>query len=720
METKIRKLNKEVRGITLVALVVTIIVILILAGVALNFTIGDNGIFSRANRSRIEYDIAQTKETLDLIFVDAYAEKTVNPEYNQDEFLDDYVYSKNKEVIMEEDMVTLNGYTFELNRAVPEVGEYIGEAGNLPPSITRIEVIEKGMTNVKIEVTVARAEGVTYRYSYKKLEDVDFIQAGEAETNSYEYTGLESAKIYTIKVELVKNNEVVDSEEIEVMPGELEEGAITFGTPVWTSGVAEVTISTNTEYRIQYQVGGIDGSWTEVTNGGKVGNIQNGQTVYARLYDGTNAGEYTSIKIEDNVDPTINEIQELKKTFKSIKIKVNAIDEESGIVKIEYSKDNGANYTIGTSNTATEYEFTELEQGTEYTIKVRVTDNSNNTAEKSINIKAKGERFSDIYTETEKYTDSAGNTAWIPKGFAVGVDKEINKINDGLVITDKINEENYGIGNEFVWIPVDDESLNEMYTVVETPAKLSGVTTTTKVYSKLRWGVTASAPNTTGYREPDLITQYDTNSNLYSILASSAQEMADDMVTEYTEIYESIKQYDGFYIGRFELTGTIENPTVQREEKVLTSASPQNWYHLKKASTNVITKGEDYDAQSAMIYRNQWEKVIQWLVDTGDKTEYQITTNASDWGNYTDNTSEGKGEARPSGYNETWKANNIYDIAGNYGEWSQGAYRSKERIAQGGGYSVTGTGIYAPSKFHYADPTYDASATSTRAIMYLK
>ena len=39
METKIRKLNKEVRGITLVALVVTIIVLLILAGVAINFTI---------------------------------------------------------------------------------------------------------------------------------------------------------------------------------------------------------------------------------------------------------------------------------------------------------------------------------------------------------------------------------------------------------------------------------------------------------------------------------------------------------------------------------------------------------------------------------------------------------------------------------------------------------------------------------------------------------
>lgn len=39
---------KNVQGITLIALVVTIIVLLILAGIALNLTIGQNGIFSRA------------------------------------------------------------------------------------------------------------------------------------------------------------------------------------------------------------------------------------------------------------------------------------------------------------------------------------------------------------------------------------------------------------------------------------------------------------------------------------------------------------------------------------------------------------------------------------------------------------------------------------------------------------------------------------------------
>ena len=42
------KLKKQTRGITLVALVVTIIVLLILAGVAISLTIGNNGLFSRS------------------------------------------------------------------------------------------------------------------------------------------------------------------------------------------------------------------------------------------------------------------------------------------------------------------------------------------------------------------------------------------------------------------------------------------------------------------------------------------------------------------------------------------------------------------------------------------------------------------------------------------------------------------------------------------------
>lgn len=52
------------RGITLIALVITIIVLLILAGVSIAMLTGDNGILSNAQRSSRETAIANTKEKI--------------------------------------------------------------------------------------------------------------------------------------------------------------------------------------------------------------------------------------------------------------------------------------------------------------------------------------------------------------------------------------------------------------------------------------------------------------------------------------------------------------------------------------------------------------------------------------------------------------------------------------------------------------------------------
>ena len=63
MEKEIRK-NKK--GITLLALVVTIIVLLILAGVAISFTLGDDGILKRAEDAKAKTEIASIKEEIQI------------------------------------------------------------------------------------------------------------------------------------------------------------------------------------------------------------------------------------------------------------------------------------------------------------------------------------------------------------------------------------------------------------------------------------------------------------------------------------------------------------------------------------------------------------------------------------------------------------------------------------------------------------------------------
>ena len=58
--------KKNEKGITLIALVITIIVLLILAGVSIAMLTGDNGIFTRANESKIQTALGAVKEGIKL------------------------------------------------------------------------------------------------------------------------------------------------------------------------------------------------------------------------------------------------------------------------------------------------------------------------------------------------------------------------------------------------------------------------------------------------------------------------------------------------------------------------------------------------------------------------------------------------------------------------------------------------------------------------------
>lgn len=59
----------EKRGITLIALIITIIVLLILAGVSLNAIVGDNGIISNAQTSSLKTKFANYKEEMEINLV---------------------------------------------------------------------------------------------------------------------------------------------------------------------------------------------------------------------------------------------------------------------------------------------------------------------------------------------------------------------------------------------------------------------------------------------------------------------------------------------------------------------------------------------------------------------------------------------------------------------------------------------------------------------------
>ena len=83
MKRKIRKITEETKGITLVALTVTIIVLLILSGVAISFTLGEEGIFKRAKEGAEIYQNASKNEKVELDKVSNYIDNYLK-ENNED------------------------------------------------------------------------------------------------------------------------------------------------------------------------------------------------------------------------------------------------------------------------------------------------------------------------------------------------------------------------------------------------------------------------------------------------------------------------------------------------------------------------------------------------------------------------------------------------------------------------------------------------------------
>ena len=322
---------------------------------------------------------------------------------------------------------------------------------------------------------------------------------------------------------------------------------------------------------------------------------------------------------------------------------------------------------------------------------------TNKTEGKKVSSVVGGDKFE----QTETIKDDNGKEVTIPKGFGVAEDSN-TVVDDGIVITDGTNE--------FVWVPVDDPST--MFTEIpegEEEAKLTGVETTTNIYSKLRVrsgdSYSAGAPGTRGIREPDVLSNFDTDPQYYRDILGfeSTKNMADSMVTEYKAMSDSVKKYHGFYIGRYELTGTTEKPTVKSGD-VLTAAEAGNWYGLYKACQNVIKNNTD--VKSTMIYGCQWDETMSWLSRNG----YNTDTDSSSWGNYNSSPIN-------TGSVSTYKANEIFDLAGNYWEWTQEAESTGDRVYRGRCYSNSDSNSTAAER--YANMAAGAYGVSTRVLLYI-
>ena len=97
---------KNKRGITLIALVVTIVVLLILAGVSISLILDNNGIIQKSKDAKREYVQARANEQADLDKVDSWIDNVLNaPDVVEPENIDDWIYTEE-----DDGTITLNCY----------------------------------------------------------------------------------------------------------------------------------------------------------------------------------------------------------------------------------------------------------------------------------------------------------------------------------------------------------------------------------------------------------------------------------------------------------------------------------------------------------------------------------------------------------------------------------------------------------------------------------
>lgn len=326
----------------------------------------------------------------------------------------------------------------------------------------------------------------------------------------------------------------------------------------------------------------------------------------------------------------------------------------------------------------------------------------------------------------------------IPAGFYyVGGTKD-----SGLVISDDSNDENkyQGLttvgtdleGNQFVWIPVENYSdfhLIEGYNSTSLQTYLSG--------------------STNPSREAGSTTEEGTPLEINST-AGTAESIA---------MYKSVKDNGGFYIARYEagISGTTENFSLGTSTVTDGSVPP-----LSKAGVgvwNAINWGDSYsttgtdglqgsdladgavkvarsmypntsklvdydlptdltndtEVTSTLCYGVQWDAIMQFIDSnyvSNSCTDDSFVKNSTNNGNYS-------GDVSTTG---AYSVKNIYDLAGNVGEWTMEASNSVFRVLRG--YLLFQTGDKLPASNRYCSsptgfPNYSSQTIGFRVALYL-
>ena len=352
-------LSKKNNGITLVALVITIIILLILATISIQ-ALTQTGLFQNANRAKLETKRSQIKEWLSLNLMEV---QTTNYNKTDSEILEIAREKAEKseelkklgktvnvdgEISTEEDGQTVPPYfdvivDNDMYKVSMEEQEFIGEVGKIVPSVDFSATTTS--KSIALKITTKRSQGGTVECYIKGENDSNYGTAQKATDNQYTFDNLEQGKKYTVKVVVTSGNgqkaekekeyTTVDIQKLETSDVEFEysvDGTV-INKNTWTNKEVKVTA------KLKVDIAGYtlvtkknDGTWQETDNQ----TFGENGIMYVALTDGRNYGGTQATGNVTNIEknaPSVNiNLSATEVTTEgTITATVTQSDSESGI-----------------------------------------------------------------------------------------------------------------------------------------------------------------------------------------------------------------------------------------------------------------------------------------------------------------------------------------------------------------------------------------------------
>lgn len=191
------------------------------------------------------------------------------------------------------------------------------------------------------------------------------------------------------------------------------------------------------------------------------------------------------------------------------------------------------------------------------------------------------------------------------------------------------------------------------------------------------------------------------------------------MNDQYTNMIKSVKEYGGFYIGRYETsltTGTVESkinktPMDSRAGTETSSNYGNLWYGMYNKQDSLKNIHNPYynstTVVSSMIWGSQYDAMLNWAL-TGNEANMVFDRT----GNHSDSRAT-------TGRWGSDIMNNIFDLSSNIFEWTQEAVYASYRAHRGGYYSTTSTYV-AGSRNYGNPPTVASSGCGSRLTLYMR